>query len=291
MRAMNLTSPAHVKNWCLDNDFHPNRTLGQNFLIDRNILEALLDAAAIAPGSRVLEVGPGLGVVTEALLARGVTVAAVEKDFRLAAWLQASLGGNPHLTLLTGDMLEQDLDALLDPRFDALISNLPYSCGTRILIDVALHPLAPARLTVMTQQEVADRLAAEAGETARSLAGVWLQRLFDVTRVRTVKPVCFWPRPEVASTIITLTRHTRHALCDAAAGRFQELTRQAFTHRRKQLGATLRRLPAPLNLPDETLPKLLESCRIDPRTRAEDLTLEQWCALAQCWPRVSRLKD
>ena len=84
---MNLTSPSQVKAWCIENGFHPNRTLGQNFLIDRNILEAILDAAGVAAGQRVLEVGPGLGVLTEALLERGARVTAVEKDARLAARL------------------------------------------------------------------------------------------------------------------------------------------------------------------------------------------------------------
>ena len=84
---MNLTSPSQVKAWCIENDFHPNKTLGQNFLIDRNILEAMVDASGVSPGDHVLEIGPGLGVLTEALLARGVRVTAVEKDSRLAARL------------------------------------------------------------------------------------------------------------------------------------------------------------------------------------------------------------
>jgi 16S rRNA (adenine1518-N6/adenine1519-N6)-dimethyltransferase len=268
-----------VKAWCLQRDFHPNRTLGQNFLIDRNVLFALLDAADVRPGGRVLEVGPGLGVVTQALLDRGAEVVAVEKDVRLAAWLRESMGGEPRLELLEADLLDLDLDVLLARRFDRFVSNLPYSSGTRILIDVALHPLAPPRFTVTTQQEVAVRLAAGPGGAERCLAGVWLQRLYDVAPVRTVRATCFWPRPGVASAIVTLVRHDRHPLAPAVAEGFRAVTRQAFLHRRKQLGAVFRRTP-----PDAACPggiaAALAACGIDPRARAEELTLHQWCALA-----------
>jgi 16S rRNA (adenine1518-N6/adenine1519-N6)-dimethyltransferase len=281
---MNLTSPSQVKEWCIQRGFHPNRTLGQNFLIDHNILNAIGDAAELRPGARVLEVGPGLGVVTAELLARGAEVVAVEKDHRLVAWLRESMGGEARLTLLAGDMLEMDIDDLLARRFDAFVSNLPYSVGTRILIQVALHALAPPRLTVMVQQEVAARLAAGPDAPDRGQSGVWLQRLYDVTPVRTVKPSCFWPRPEVASTIVTLARHARHPLPPEQAVRFQELTRHAFMHRRKQLGAALRHLPAPLAVTDAMRLELFIACGIDPRARAENLTLAQWCVLASHWP-------
>ncbi len=281
---MNLTSPSQVKDWCIQRGFHPNRTLGQNFLIDRNILSVIADAAGLQAGSRVLEVGPGLGVVTAELLARGAEVVAVEKDHRLVEWLKESMGAEPRLTLLAADMLELDLDVLMARRFDAFVSNLPYSVGTRILIDVALHALAPPGLTVMVQHEVASRLAAGPGEPDRGQSGVWLQRLYDVTLVRGVKPTCFWPRPEVDSTIVRLVRHDRHALSPDGAARFHELTRQAFMHRRKQLGATLRRLAGPLAAPAGQVAEVFEACGLDPRIRAEDLTMDQWCALATGWP-------
>lgn len=281
---MNLTSPSQVKDWCIQHAFHPNRTLGQNFLIDRNILNLIVETADLAMGNRVLEVGPGLGVVTASLLARGTEVVAVEKDHRLIEWLQTSMGAEPRLTLLAGDMLALDLDALLTRRFDAFVSNLPYSVGTRILIDVALHPLAPPHLTVMVQQEVAARLAADPGSPDRGQSGVWLQRLYDVTLVRTVKPTCFWPRPEVDSTLVKLVRHARHQLTPAQAACFQEITRHAFMHRRKQLGAALRHLPASLALRDGQKADLFAACGLDPHIRAEDLALDHWCALAVGWP-------
>ena len=279
---MNLTSPSHVKAWCIENGFHPNRTLGQNFLIDRNSLDAMVAASGVAPGQRVLEIGPGLGVLTEALLARGARVTAVEKDGRLASRLAEALGRPPELRVLEADALELDLDALLAEPFDASVSNLPYSVGTRILLDLALHPRAPRSFTVLVQTEVAERLAAPPGADARGQAGVWLQLDYDVAVVRAVKPSCFWPRPEVGSSVVRLDRHPC-ALGAEERHWFFELTRYAFMHRRKQLGATLRKAPAPVGCGDATLAARFAAAAVDPAARAEQLTDAQWQALARAF--------
>lgn len=279
---MNLTSPTHVKTWCIENGFHPNRTLGQNFLIDRNILEAILDAAGVAPGQHVLEIGPGLGVLTEGMLARGARVTAVEKDVRLASRLAESLGQPPGLRVIAADALELDLPALLSEGFGACVSNLPYSVGTRILLDLALHPLAPQVFTVLVQAEVAERFAASPGAEARGQAGVWLQLDYDVKVVRSVKAACFWPRPEVGSSIVRLDRHPC-ALAAAERRWFFELTRYAFMHRRKQLGASLRKAPEPIGCDDAALAARLAAAGIAPALRPEELAGAQWQALARAF--------
>ena len=279
---MNLTSPSQVKAWCIENGFHPNKTLGQNFLIDRNILDVAADAAGVEAEQRVLEIGPGLGVLTEALLARGARVTAVEKDSRLASRLAEALGAPAGLRVIEADALELDLDALLAERFDACVSNLPYSVGTRILIDLALHALAPKRFTVLVQAEVAARFAAAPGCEARGQAGVWLQLDYDVALVRAVKASCFWPRPEVGSSVVRLDRHP----CALAPGErtwFFDLSRYAFMHRRKQLHASLRKAPAPIGRDDDALDALFAAAAIDPAARAEQLTNTQWQALARAF--------
>lgn len=278
---MNLTSPAQVREWCQARNFHPNRTLGQNFLIDRNILDALVDTAGVQPGWRVLEIGPGLGVVTSELLRRGARVTAIEKDHRLAAWLAESLGGEARLSLLADDALGIDLDALPGAPFDAVVSNLPYSVGTRILLDLVTHHPAPPSLTVTVQLEVAERLAAPPGGPERGQAGVWVQRAYDVTLARVVKPTCFWPKPEVSSALVHLVRHGRHVLTPEAERCYLALTRHAFMHRRKQLATVLRHAPAPLQRDAGAGQRLLAGCGIDPRSRAEELDVAHWCALAQ----------
>ena len=265
---MNLTSPAQVKAWCLANGFHPNKVLGQNFLIDRNALEAIVDAAGLPEaGARVLEIGPGLGVLTEELLRRGAAVTAIEKDPVLAARLAASLGNPPALTVVAGDALDCIKAGSCDG-FPFLVSNLPYQAGTRILLEL-IQRVAPSQsaqppevLVVLVQTEVADRLAAGPGSKTRGLAGVWAQLDYDVKAVRKVAASCFWPRPEIGSTVVKLVRHHRNdALDPAARTLFHRLTKQAFEHRRKQLGAIFKGV-------------------IESTARAEQLSNDDWLALA-----------
>ena len=278
---MNLTSPAQVKAWCQANDFHPNRVLGQNFLIDRNALEAIVDAAELpAEGARVLEIGPGLGVLTEELLRRGATVTAIEKDPALAVRLADALGNPPALTVVAGDALDCIKAGQCDG-FPFLVSNLPYQAGTRILLEMIRRvgseggvprtdggkpPNPPEVFVILVQAEVADRLAAGPGSKTRGLAGVWAQLDYDVKPVRKVAASCFWPRPEVGSTVVKLVRHHRNdALSTETRARFHRLTKQAFEHRRKQLGAIFRDVAF---------------TTIAPNARAEQLSNADWLDLA-----------
>ena len=272
---MNLTSPTQVKSWCIENGFHPNRTMGQNFLIDRNALVAIVDAglAGAGDGANVLEIGPGLGVLTEELLSRGCTVTAIEKDPVLAARLAGALGNPPGLTVVEGDAL----DLLKPPRnpaipqlhnstipqfhnsapFTHMVSNLPYQAGTRILMELVMARAVPL-MTVLVQTEVAERLAMPEGSKTRSLTGVWTQLDYDVKIVRKVSPACFWPRPEVGSSVVMLTRHKRNiAFSDEERKIFYNITKRAFAHRRKQLGTIFKDL-------------------VKSTARAEELSIEDW---------------
>lgn len=264
---MNLTSPSQVKAWCIENDFHPNKVLGQNFLIDRNALEAIVNAGLAGvedpSAARVLEIGPGLGVLTEEMLRRGCAVTAVEKDPVLAARLAEALGNPPGLTVIAGDALDlfRPSAAGLPPP-DRLVSNLPYQAGTRILLEFVRRRAVPA-MTVLVQTEVAERLAAKEGAKTRGLAGVWAQLDYDVRIVRKVAASCFWPRPEVGSSVVTLVRHDRNlGLSAEARDLFHRLTKRAFEHRRKQLGSIFKDL-------------------IQSVARAEELSNEDWITLVK----------
>ncbi len=267
---MNLTSPSQVKAWCIENEFHPNKVLGQNFLIDRNALVAIVDAGLAGEdakrkmekgGCRVLEIGPGLGVLTEEMLARGCEVTAVEKDPVLAARLADSLGNPPSLTVVAGDALEF-IARQQTESFDCMISNLPYQAGTRILLDLVLKRGLPS-MTVLVQTEVAERLAAKEGSKTRGLAGVWAQLDYDVKIVRKVAASCFWPRPEIGSSVVTLTRHDRNVAFSAEERDvFHRLTKKAFEHRRKQLGSVFKDM-------------------IQSTARAEELANEDWINLVK----------
>jgi len=268
---MNLTSPSQVKAWCIEHDFHPNKVLGQNFLIDQNALKAIVDAgldglcrAGISP-LRVLEIGPGLGVLTEEMLNRGAQVTAIEKDSVLAERLKESLGNPCNLSVVAADALDwiAGADGRAEaPVFDGMVSNLPYQAGTRILLELVQRRQLPA-LTVLVQTEVADRLAAGPGSKTRGLAGVWAQLDYDVKIVRKVSASCFWPRPEIGSTVVRLTRHDRNCGFSAEERKlFRSLTKQAFEHRRKQLGSIFKDL-------------------IQSTARAEELSNEDWISLVR----------
>lgn len=266
---MNLTSPSQVKEWCLKNGFHPNKVLGQNFLIDKNALDAILDAAITSPEGtpRVLEVGPGLGVLTEGLLQRGCAVTAVEKDPVLADRLAEALGNPANLVVLKGDALDLVKAGELDD-FPTMVSNLPYQAGTRILLELIRRidlevAKSPEKIVVLVQTEVAERLAAGPGSKTRGLAGVWAQLDYDVQIVRAVKASCFWPRPEIGSTVVKLVRHHRNdSLSAAERTTFRNFTKQAFEHRRKQLGSIFKGT-------------------IESTARAEELANDDWLALAK----------
>lgn len=276
---MNLTSPSQVKDWCISNGFHPNKVLGQNFLIDKNALDSILDAALISnlPATdnilptanrqlpTVLEIGPGLGVLTEGLLERGCSVTAIEKDPVLADRLKASLGDPEGLTVLKGDALDYIKDGACDG-FPLMVSNLPYQAGTRILIEIIDRIgrfEAPETIVVLVQTEVAERLAAHEGSKVRGLAGVRVQFDYDVQIVRKVAASCFWPRPEIGSSVVKLVRHHRNDnVGEEVRRKFKWLTKRAFEHRRKQLGSTFKGL-------------------IESTARAEQLSNEDWLALAE----------
>ncbi|MBR4654224.1 MAG: ribosomal RNA small subunit methyltransferase A [Kiritimatiellae bacterium] len=274
--SLNPASPSQVKAWCLANGFHPNRTLGQNFLIDLNAREAILDAAGIVPGERILEIGPGLGALTQGLLARGGMVTAVEKDSILAERLPSALGNPQNLSTIAADALDLAKRGELDG-FPKMVSNLPYQSGTRILLELTrrLDRSAPggedassgtdalSTIVVMVQTEVAERLAAGPGSKTRGLAGVWTQLDYDVEMVRDVKASCFWPVPQVGSTVIRLVRHHRNdALPAALRDLLRRLVKRAFEHRRKQLGSIFKGI-------------------VQSTARAEQLSNDDWIELAK----------
>lgn len=267
---MNLTSPSQVKAWCIENDFHPNRVLGQNFLIDRNALVAIVDAglAACPAGVRphVLEIGPGLGCLTDEMLARGCRVTAVEKDPVLAARLADALGRPDALRVVAADALDVIASPAYHlgetPDFSCMVSNLPYQAGTRILLEL-VQKRSLASMTVLVQTEVAERLAAPEGSKTRGLAGVWAQLDYDVRIVRRVSANCFWPKPDVGSSVVSLVRHERNAsLSEAERAVFRRLTKKAFEHRRKQLGSVFKDM-------------------VKSTARAEELSNEDWILLAK----------
>jgi len=273
----NLTRPSEVRALLTQLDFHPSRVLGQNFLIDRNILNILLDAAELRPDDAVVEVGPGLGVLTAALLERVAAVTAVEKDNRLAPYLRARFADEPRLTLIHSDVLECDLPALFPRPGGKLVANLPYAIAARLLVELTALPHPPALIVVTIQREVADRLAAAPATDDYGLLSILMQRHYAVATVKHISPSCFWPPPEVHSSIAKLVRRPAPLGGPADELALRELLRHAFSRRRKTMARSLRDLVA------DPLPALAQA-GIAPTARAEELAPEAWPALLRALP-------
>jgi 16S rRNA (adenine1518-N6/adenine1519-N6)-dimethyltransferase len=206
--------------------------LGQNFLADTNLLEAIVRDAELAPDDVVLEVGAGEGPLTERLAAAAAHVHAVELDRGLEPAL-ARFAALPNVDLHWGDALRLDL-AGLDPAPTAVVSNLPYSIATPLILRTIEELPSVRRWTVMVQREIADRLRAAPGSRTYGSPSVVAQLACEVRTIRTVDPAVFRPRPRVESAILELRRTGPGG--DAA---LRELVRAAFAHRRKSLARSL----------------------------------------------------
>ncbi len=277
---------AQIKQMLDERSLRPKRSLGQNFLIDHNLIRKLVDAAGVGPGSLVLEVGPGTGTMTEELLARGCEVIACELDDALAALNRdrvPTLPGGDRFTLIHGDCLAGKRDVnpeiigALRGRPFTLVSNLPYGAGTPLMSTLLVdHPQCRA-LAVTVQREVADRIAAHHGGKDFGPLAVITQAVCTAERIATAPPECFWPRPDVTSTMLLLRRLPTPLTDDTRA--LSDFCRIIFAQRRKQLGSLLGKgtdWPSIAHAP---------GCeKITPTLRAEQLSVVQIIALSRAIP-------
>ncbi len=251
---------------------HPNRALGQNFLHDPGALQKIVAAADIAPHETVLEIGAGTGTLTGALLASGARVIAVETDARLLPLLPES----PQLRLLHADILNLDLAALLAPRPWLCVANLPYYITGAILRHLLQCRHKPRCLVLTLQLEVAQRLVAGPGDLG--LLAVSVQFYGQPRIVGRLRPAAFWPRPEVDSAVIRIDVHPQPLQDVPDEATFFRVLRAGFSQRRKQLRNAL---GSGLGMRASAAADLLDAAGIDPRRRAQTLTLEEWAALAR----------
>lgn len=286
---MNLTSPADVRNLLATLNLVPSKAMGQNFLIDRNIRDGIVREAGICGGETVLEIGPGLGVLTEAMIEAGANVLAVEKDKRLCDHLRKRFGGLSSFRLVCADMLSLEVDGVLAERdgwrrVARMVSNLPYSVGNRILVDVVDSDLRPECIVVTVQKEVADRFTAANGSKDFSKLSLWIQLDYTVEKIKTISRTCFWPPPDVESVVVRMTRRSGEEVTRAARAAFRSFTTTAFAQRRKKVGPVLGRARGPGG---REIGPGLEVAGIDPHLRPEDIILERWISLARWYAHRS----
>lgn len=277
---MNLTSPSQVRALLERLDIKPSSGLGQCFLIDANIRDIIVAASGVGLSDTVLEIGPGLGVLTEALVRTAGRVIAVEKDGRLAAHLRERFAGVVSLDIRQADFLELDPRFIISDGVTAVVSNLPYSVGSRMLMEMFALTVPPVSLTVTVQAEVGERLAAPPGDSERGLLSVWAQRAYRVEIRKIVSAACFCPRPKVQSAVVHLARRDESERRVVSAPLFMALTKGAFAYRRKQMGTILARIAGGWGLEHEAALAALSDAGIEARTRPETLDTDAWRRLA-----------
>lgn len=251
-----------------------DKRLGQHFLLDMNITRKIARMAGDLADLPVLEIGPGPGGLTRALVETGANVTAVEKDPRCLAALDGlSKASAGHLRLISGDALELDYDALF-PAPPVVVANLPYNAGTQLLLLWLETPRRFSHFVLMFQKEVGDRLAAPPGSKDYGRLSVLVQWLCSVESLFDLPPRAFTPPPKVSSTVVRLEPRPE-PLAPAPRDTLERLTAAAFGQRRKMLRASLKQLG-----PDPNA--WLDAAGIDPTARAETLSVEDFCRLARC---------
>jgi 16S rRNA (adenine1518-N6/adenine1519-N6)-dimethyltransferase len=255
------------------------KSLGQNFLHDGNQLRRIVDAAELSKTDNVLEIGPGLGPLTELLLEKAGSVLAIEKDARLVGFLRERFNPqsairDPQLTLLHADALEFLKQEPRDWSDWKLVANLPYSVASPILVELACGPRAPKKMVATLQLEVARRLMAKSGDKDYGVLTLLVQLDFEPRDSFKIPKGCFFPEPDVDSACVVLDRRAQPLLPEDCRSDFVKIVKRAFSQRRKMMLKLLRD-----DWPIEKLEQAFTKLNIQPQERAEKLSLEQFVHL------------
>ncbi len=267
---------AEMRRVLAERDIQLTKSLGQNFLHDSNQLRRIVAAGELTAADRVLEIGPGLGPLTELLLAEAGEVFAVEKDLRLVEVLQERFAGNPKLRLLHGDGLEVVRADRSEWSGWKLVANLPYSVASPLLVELASNENPPERMVATLQLEVVRRIMAVAGEDDYGLLSLLVQLRFEPKGRFKIPPGCFFPAPDVDSGCITLVKREQELLPFAQHAVFTKLVKLAFSQRRKMMAKLLKQL-----WPADQIETAMSKLGLSPLIRAEAVTLEQFVRLTQ----------
>jgi 16S rRNA (adenine1518-N6/adenine1519-N6)-dimethyltransferase len=254
----------------------PNKTLGQNFLLDDFVLQDIVDAAGIKPGEAVLEIGPGIATLTKRLLDKADFVLAVEKDPKFLPLLRAVKKEHKNLRYEISDILSFDFQTeLADFKKYRVVANIPYYITGKIiqLFLKAIHK--PQSITLLVQKEVAHNISAQPGQL--NLLAISVQLYGEPKLIQTVPARAFYPAPKVDSAVvhIDLSRGPRYQVADEQ--KLFRILRATFTGKRKQLHNTLTNN---LHLPKQQVEQVLKQLKIEPQMRPQQLTIEQWLKLA-----------
>lgn len=256
-----------------------SKRLGQNFLISEQVVDQIVASACLSPVDTVLEIGPGIGTLTQGLAETGASVVAVELDARLVEVLATTLEGYDNIRVVHGDILKTDISREIKAEKYKVVANLPYYITTPIIMTLLERRLPIEVLVTMVQKEVAQRMTASPGGKDYGALSVAVQYYTEPELLFDVPPTAFIPAPAVDSSVIRCTVRTKPPVDVADERRFFRVVKGAFSQRRKTLSNALKTT----GLSSEQIAAILAQAQINPVRRGETLSLEEFATIANAW--------
>ncbi len=274
-----IASPEVVHYICKRSDIKMSKKLGQNFLIKRGIVDEIVHAAELTVGEPVLEVGPGIGTLTQGLAQSGADVTAIELDRRLLEVLDTTLASYDNVRIIHGDVLKLDLPTIMNQKPFKVVANLPYYITTPIIMSLLESKLPIERLVVMVQKEVALRMVAKPGTKDYGALSVAVQYYAEPDIVLDVPPKSFLPAPAVTSSVIRCVLRDKPPVDVIDEKLFFRVVKAGFAQRRKTFANTMRTT----GLSKEQIDDILVKANIDGQRRGETFSLQEFADVANAW--------
>lgn len=274
-----IASPEVVHYICKRFDIKMSKKLGQNFLIKRGIVDEIVKAADLQEGEPVLEIGPGIGTLTQGLAQSGANVTAIELDTRLLEVLDTTLAQYSNVTIVHGDVLKLDVQSIMNNKPFKVVANLPYYITTPIIMSLLESRLPIERLVVMVQKEVALRMVAKPGTKDYGALSVAVQYYTKPDIVLDVPPKSFLPAPAVTSSVIRCVLRDKPPVDVVDEKLFFRVVKAGFAQRRKTFANTMKTT----GLSKDRIEELLAKANIDGQRRGETFTLQEFADVANAW--------
>ena len=274
-----IASPEVVHYICKRFDIKMSKKLGQNFLIKRGIVDEIVHAAELTPGEPVLEVGPGIGTLTQGLAQSGADVTAIELDRHLLEVLDTTLASYDNVRIVHGDVLKLDVPTIMNHKPFKVVANLPYYITTPIIMSLLESKLPIERLVVMVQKEVALRMVAKPGTKDYGALSVAVQYYTEPDIVLDVPPKSFLPAPAVTSSVIRCVLRDKPPVDVIDEKLFFRVVKAGFAQRRKTFANTMKTT----GLSKDRIEELLAKANIDGQRRGETFTLQEFADVANAW--------
>lgn len=274
-----IANPEVVHYICKRFDIKMSKKLGQNFLIKRGIVDEIVHAAELTPGEPVLEVGPGIGTLTQGLAQSGADVTAIELDRRLLEVLDTTLASYDNVRIVHGDVLKLDVPTIMNHKPFKVVANLPYYITTPIIMSLLESKLPIERLVVMVQKEVALRMVAKPGTKDYGALSVAVQYYTEPDIVLDVPPKSFLPAPAVTSSVIRCVLRDKPPVDVIDEKLFFRVVKAGFAQRRKTFANTMKTT----GLSKDRIEELLAKANIDGQRRGETFTLQEFADVANAW--------